>query len=127
MPRVAEPGIRYRISVPEQDAGVHEWIRNQLNLSMSLRMLIKDDIHRNGYSDVTCRVERELPKIEDVAQTPAVPKANPIFQTHPVEASVSVKGDTDKRQATEVEKPSLPFQSVGNPSFSAAAMGLLDD
>ena len=131
MPKAAEPGVRYRISVPEQDTGVHEWIRNQLNLSMSVRMLIKNDIHQNGYSDVTCRVEREIPKVEaevpPVAPVVSESKPKAIFQTQPVVESQLVEDRNDEKPVAEEEKPSIPFQSVGNPAFSAAAMGLLDD
>ena len=48
---------RYRFCVPDRDALVREWINNQEHLSMSLRMLIKEDIQRFGTdSDVTCRM-----------------------------------------------------------------------
>ena len=125
MPKAAEPGVRYRISVPEQDVGVHEWIRNQLNLSMSVRMLIKDDIHRNGYSDVTCRVEREVPRVEvEVSNPPMAPQVKPSvrFQTDPVEEAIPSVDAEEKECVKEDVKPSIPFQSVGTPAFSAAAM-----
>lgn len=56
MPKVKEDVVRYRIAVPEADTLVHEWMKAQLNASMSLRMLIKDDVIRNGCTDVTCRI-----------------------------------------------------------------------
>ena len=139
MPKISEPGIRYRISVPEQDTAVHEWIKNQLNVSMSIRMLIKDDINQNGYSDLTCRVNRELPKTAEkkkkkkvTAETSdvqkvqevqeEVPKAQPsIFQTKPVGFV------TEKKESVESEGTNSPFQPVERPVLSAVAMGLLDD
>ena len=124
MPKTAEPGIRYRFSVPEQDTAVHEWIKNQLNMSMSLRMLIKDDINRNGYSDLTCRVNREIPKTSDVAVVSDVPPAvvqPSIFQTKPVGFTMEKKEPAGKNDSE------IPFQSVERPVLSAAAMGLLDD
>ena len=44
MPRPKEDVIRYRFAVPTQDASVHEWLESQMNMSMSLRLLIKEDI-----------------------------------------------------------------------------------
>ncbi len=129
MPKTSEPGIRYRISVPEQDTAVHEWIKNQLNVSMSIRMLIKDDINQNGYSDLTCRVNRELPKTTEMSDVQKVqevqeevPKAQPsIFQTKPVGFV------TEKKESVESEGTNSPFQPVERPVLSAVAMGLLDD
>ena len=134
MPKTSEPGIRYRISVPEQDTAVHEWIKNQLNVSMSIRMLIKDDINQNGYSDLTCRVNRELPKTAEMSDVQEaqkqelqkvqeeVPKAQPsIFQTKPVGFV------TEKKESVESEGTNSPFQPVERPILSAVAMGLLDD
>lgn len=129
MPKTSEPGIRYRISVPEQDTAVHEWIKNQLNVSMSIRMLIKDDINQNGYSDLTCRVNRELPKTAETSDVQEVqkvqeevPKAQPsIFQTKPVGFV------TEKKESVESEGTNSPFQPVERPVLSAVAMGLLDD
>lgn len=46
---------RYRLQVPAADESVQRWLAEQLNISSSLRQLIRDDIQRNGYTDVTCR------------------------------------------------------------------------
>lgn len=45
---------RYRLSVPEADESVNQWIEKQNNLSFSLRCVIKDIIRRYGITDVTC-------------------------------------------------------------------------
>ncbi len=45
---------RYRFSVPAGDAAVLDWIKNQDNLSYSLRLVIRDYIQRHGYGDATC-------------------------------------------------------------------------
>ena len=62
MPRPKEDVIRYRFAVPTQDASVHEWLESQMNMSMSLRLLIKEDIMRNGCTDMTCRTVEQIPK-----------------------------------------------------------------
>lgn len=46
---------RYRLTVPQQDTSVQDWLDAQLNISASIRQLIRDDIIKNGYTDVTCR------------------------------------------------------------------------
>lgn len=47
---------RYRFSVPDKDTIVREWIAAQDHLSMSLRLLIKEDVMQHGLADVTCRL-----------------------------------------------------------------------
>lgn len=53
---------RYRLQVPAEDISVQEWIEAQINISTSIRQLIRDDIMKNGYTDVTCRRVEQGPK-----------------------------------------------------------------
>lgn len=53
---------RFRISVPEADTSVLEWIGKQQNLSYSIRQLIRDYIEREGYTDATCAAVQQLPR-----------------------------------------------------------------
>lgn len=53
---------RYRLQVPAADESVQKWLAEQLNISTSLRQLIREDIQRNGYTDVTCRAVEQGPK-----------------------------------------------------------------
>lgn len=46
---------RYRLSVPIMDTSVQKWLDAQINLSISIRHLIRDDIAKHGYTDITCR------------------------------------------------------------------------
>lgn len=46
---------RFRFTVPADDEAVVEWAKKQLNLSFSLRLLIKEHIAANGMGDPTCR------------------------------------------------------------------------
>lgn len=55
MATLAENGKRYRLSVPKEDIPVMQWLDAQVNISVSLRTLIRDDIAKNGYTDATCR------------------------------------------------------------------------
>ena len=52
--------IRYRFSVPQKDISVVEWIQNQSNVSQSIRELIKNQIKKTGYDDVTCQEVHKL-------------------------------------------------------------------
>lgn len=52
---------RFRISVPNADASVIEWIEHQNNLSYSIRHLIHEAIQRKGMVDATC--ESKLHKV----------------------------------------------------------------
>ena len=47
--------LRYRLNVPPEDESVLQWLKEQKHPSISLRLLIKEDIQRNGFVDVTCR------------------------------------------------------------------------
>lgn len=52
MSRVAKAqAVRYRLSVPADDALVHEWIDAQHNKSMSIRMLIRKQVDECGIND----------------------------------------------------------------------------
>lgn len=43
---------RYRFVVPETDTSVCDWVGAQSDLSLSLRLLVREHVQRCGYSDV---------------------------------------------------------------------------
>lgn len=47
--------FRHKISIPLGDQEVIDWIKKQSNINYSLRILIKDEISKNGIVDVTCK------------------------------------------------------------------------
>lgn len=53
---------RFRVSVPDADESVLEWIGAQSDLSASVRALIRDAIERNGYRDATCYPVQQQPR-----------------------------------------------------------------
>lgn len=53
---------RFRITVPAEDVSVLEWITVQQNVSYSIRQLIRDYIQKEGMTDATCHVVRQLPR-----------------------------------------------------------------
>lgn len=44
----------YKIDVPNGDASVIDWMEMQDDVSISIRLLVKDYITRKGYNDVAC-------------------------------------------------------------------------
>lgn len=53
---------RFRVSVPDADESVLEWIGAQSDLSASVRALIRDAIERHGYRDATCYPVTQQPR-----------------------------------------------------------------
>jgi hypothetical protein len=53
---------RFRVSVPDADESVLEWIGAQSDLSASVRVLIRDAIERHGYRDATCYPVQQQPR-----------------------------------------------------------------
>lgn len=53
---------RFRVSVPDADESVLEWIGAQSDLSASVRALIRGAIERNGYRDATCYPVQQQPR-----------------------------------------------------------------
>lgn len=74
---------RYRLTVPDADVSTQQWLASQINFSNSIRALIREDIMKNGFTDVSCRpVEQglkrgrpsnaELERREQVTQTDTI-------------------------------------------------------
>lgn len=53
---------RFRVSVPVADEAVVAWMELQDNPSLSVRMLIRENIERHGFVDVVNRPVAQLPK-----------------------------------------------------------------
>lgn len=90
---------RVAFTVPPFDAQVHDWVKNQQNTSLSMRLLIKDHIARYGMGDITA-----LPMMIDESSQPlsARTKAEKHVQT---EAAVSV---TETAPAPEIRQEIIP-------------------
>lgn len=52
---------RKRFTIPPQDESVQRWVSEQINLSTSLRLAIREWIERHGYGDATCLPVAQLP------------------------------------------------------------------
>lgn len=53
---------RFRVSVPQADEAVLDWMALQDNPSLSVRMLIRESIERLGYVDIVNKPVTQLPK-----------------------------------------------------------------
>ncbi|MFC6704256.1 hypothetical protein [Flexivirga alba] len=67
----SDPPHRLRITVPASDTSVLRWLEVQESPSISLRMLVRAAIERDGYTDVLTRPVEQLPRRgRPVAETP---------------------------------------------------------
>ncbi|MGY4541369.1 hypothetical protein ACVWY0_001278 [Arthrobacter sp. UYNi723] len=97
---------RFRVSVPAADEAVLAWMDLQDNPSLSMRMLIRENIERNGYVDVINRPVVQLPKrgrpagseeeLSDPAEQAGAPRA--AAPTLPVHQPAAAPADLDLRQ-----------------------------
>lgn len=106
---------RYRFTVPVEDICVTNWLCSQLNISNSIRNLIREDIRQNGYTDVTCRDivtdgDLKVPKpIRKTSKQKFVTATEPILKKLPKkEAKAVAKQDEQPvviQKTTTVEQP----------------------
>lgn len=57
-----ETSERKRISIPKADESVLTWWEKQNDVGLSVRMLIRNEIERNGYVDVAFAPVAQLPR-----------------------------------------------------------------
>ena len=88
---------RYRFSVPEKDTDVVAWLEEQSDLSISLRILIKNFVKKEGVVDIICRPvdgpkpQASLPKEPKAIPKPAPAKTLPSYQqTVPIPAPKTI-------------------------------------
>lgn len=63
MPNKARPTMeRRRLSFPSTDTTVRDWLGAQSDPSASMRLIIRDTVAREGYSDVMCRRVEQQPQ-----------------------------------------------------------------
>ena len=60
---MATPAVhRFRVSVPDADQSVLAWLAAQDNVSVSVRLLVRDAIERDGFCDVLTRPVTQQPR-----------------------------------------------------------------
>lgn len=111
---------RFRVSVPAADEAVLAWMDLQDNPSLSVRMLIRENIERNGYVDVINRPVAQLPK----RGRPAGSEEEPAGAAHaaaapelPVRQPAAVSTDLDLRQE-ERKAPELVGIALEAPTLA---------
>lgn len=84
-------GYRYRLTVPNADQDVINWIKCQDNVSVSLRVLIQEAVGRYGMKDVFCNrsVHMGLMGSRFAAVQAAQPDGGTVFEPVQREANVS--------------------------------------
>lgn len=130
MSNMTKTAKRYRLQVPAEDISVQEWIEAQINISTSIRQLIRDDIMKHGYTDVTCRrveqgpkrgrptnaeLERRAEENDFVDDTDSVEVATPSEKPQ-----TTVTKTNQQYTSTASEVPTfVPDDTPKNPSMSA--------
>lgn len=103
---------RFTICVPVKDKSVVQWCEAQDNLSISLRMLIKAEVAKNGYSDVLCReviqgARRGRPSLTDMEMREADYEEESVVE-EPAKKTVSEKKPKSPKVEKKVSKPTSP-------------------
>jgi hypothetical protein len=118
---------RFRVSVPVADEAVFAWMDLQDNPSLSVRMLIRENIERNGYVDVINKPVAQLPKrgrppgSEDELSDPAEEQAGApraAAPTLPVRQPAAAPTDLDLSQEARTE-PELLGIALEDPVLAA--------
>jgi len=103
-----EASERKRLSIPKVDASVLEWWSLQHDPGLSVRMLIRAEIERNGFSDVAYRPVAQQPRrgrppgsTTDPGESPeeeASAAANTVAVTTPAPTPVPAADPTPARE-----------------------------
>lgn len=118
---------RYRFSVPEEDAMCNEWLKKQANVSMSVRMLIRDFVRIYGNKDYFSVDNFSAPSMVQAStlqqeDTTVAPKVSNTSVTKPKKQEVLSTPQPVTQQVLPsqmVQQPSQPVvpqvaQTVGN-------------
>lgn len=97
---------RYRFSVPDKDTIVRDWIEAQDHLSMSLRLLIKEDVLNHGLVDVTCRLLAGMGSDPPAKRRPRQSDGRQVAPYQPVERYVPRREGPPEED--EPEAPAAP-------------------
>lgn len=126
------PAMRYRLKVPESDASVIAWMDAQSELSISLRLLIKEDIIRNGFTDVTCRPVGQLPKRgrpsnAEVELRESVPVMDDDVEEVKPQKVVKPKAQTKTDVVTDEVESETQVETIVKPKIADAATESRED
>lgn len=88
---------RFRVSVPVADDAVYQWMLLQDNQSLSVRMLIRESIERNGYVDVINKPVAQLPK-----------RGRPVGADDASQTELADEGQQEQRESEPTSAPVAP-------------------
>lgn len=128
MPIRSDKTVRYHFTAPASDTQIAEWVANQHNFSVSMRMVLKDYIARHGMTDASC-----LP-LQFASDVVPISNANSTVVNESIdEPVISVKNEsepevkeeakTEAKSEIEAEQAAIPEEK---PKNSAAADMLAD-
>jgi hypothetical protein len=141
MPKLATDGKRYRFTVPFADEAVQEWLNAQLNISNSIRILIRDEIQKNGYVDASCRpvgqmgkrgrpsnaeIEMRQSVVEKSENVVDFSDKSDVKETEPVKSEKSVRKSRENRVVKAVEPVNQDVESEGFDSGKSLATDIAD-
>lgn len=132
---VARPAVhRFRVSVPSADQPVLAWLAAQDNVSVSLRLLVREAIERDGYCDVLTRPVTQQPRrgrppgsggaaspeLTDLSAAPPVPPvlastAEPNASRLPADDSASTAANAENAASPVLRGASEPVDRVTQP------------
>lgn len=108
--------FRFRLRVPREDTSVAEWWAAQVNPSASVRALIREDIERHGYTDLTSRPvtqqpRRGRPPLQALSESVADAHPEISHQSNP-EPQVRREPGTIREIATvaQISEPAIPTE-----------------
>ena len=112
---------RHRFTVPNEDTTVIDFINAQSNLSMSLRMLIRRYVEKDGYTDVTCARVEQLPKRGRPPKAQAEEYDDEdMMPSVPVKAKAEAEPDMQASVMAEEELQEEPVAPADDPLASLA-------
>lgn len=126
MANMTQNAKRYRFQVPAADESVQMWLAGQLNISNSLRQLIREDIQKNGFTDVTCRAveqgaKRGRPTNAEILRRAEEAEGIEEYVVTPVEEKVEepVKEKPEVRHTAQTSTLGLFDTAPSSPSMDA--------
>lgn len=113
--RGQEP-FRFRLRVPREDTSVAEWWAAQVNPSASVRALIREDIERHGFTDLTSRPVTQQPRR---GRPPLQALSESVADAHPEISPQSTPEPQARREpgaireiatVAQVSQPTIPVE-----------------
>lgn len=113
-PETGEPR-RLRWSVPAADVSVNKWLDVQENISSSLRLLIRQSIGREGYTDVVNKPVEHVPRRDQ-----PVPRESEEAGLGGPQQTQSANSRSETEPSATSTAPALPIGASTNASVQTS-------